>query len=98
VSDHGIGQRSVQEHQGTASLENGEVRGDDLPVVLRHCHCHDLVGASEEWRKCTGYFFRSRVEFSKGQGFSGVGICKAGKFGNFWAERLKTSVSHWIPF
>jgi hypothetical protein len=73
VSDHGIGQGSVQEHQGTASLEDAEVRGHDLPVVLRHCHCHDLVGAREELSKCSGYFFRLRVEFSKGQGFSGVG-------------------------
>ena len=73
VGDQGVGQGGVEEHHGAASLEDAEVRGDDLPVVLRHGHGHDLVGASEEWRKGRGYFFRSRVEFSEGQGFSGVG-------------------------
>jgi hypothetical protein len=73
VGDQGVGQGGVEEHQGTASLENAEVSGHDLPVVLRHGHGHHLVGSCEEGRKSRGHAFRSRVELSEGQGFSGVG-------------------------
>ena len=73
VGDQGVGQRGIEEHHGAASLENAEVRGHDLPVVLRHGHGHDLVGTCEEGRKGCGHALRSRVEFSEGQGFSGVG-------------------------
>ena len=48
------------------------MRGDDLPVVLRHGHGNDLIGTGEEGRKGRGHVFRSRVELSEGQGLSGV--------------------------
>ena len=73
VGDQGVGQGGVEEHHGSASLENAEVSGHDLPVVLRHGHGHDLVRACEEGRKGRGHAFRSRVELSEGQGLSGVG-------------------------
>ena len=72
VGDQGVGQRGVEEHHRAAGLENAEVRGDDLPVVLRHRHGHDLVGAVEEGRKGRGHGFRPRVKLGKGQGFPGV--------------------------
>ena len=73
VGEQRVGQGGVEEHHGSASLENAEVSGHDLPVVLRHRHGHDLVGACEEGRKGRGHAFRSLVELGKGQGFSGVG-------------------------
>src|SRR6267378_638651 len=39
------------EHHCAASPENAQVRGHDLPIVLRHGHGHDLVGSCEENRK-----------------------------------------------
>ena len=73
VGDQGVGQRGIQEHHCAASLENAQVRGHDLPIVLRHGHGHDLVGSCEEGRKGRGHALCSRVEFSEAQGFSGVG-------------------------
>ena len=72
VGDQGVGQGGVEEHHGAAGLENAEVSGHDLPVVLRHRHGHDLIRAREEGRKGRGDLLRSRVELSEGQGLSGV--------------------------
>ena len=66
------GKRGVEEHQGAAGLENAEVRGHDLPVVLRHGDGHDLVRAGEEGSNSRGHVFRSRVELGEGQRLSGV--------------------------
>src|SRR4051794_28409895 len=56
----------------TVPPANAEVTGDDLPVVLRHRHGHDLVRAVEEGRKGRGHGFRPHVELGKGQRFPGV--------------------------
>ena len=99
VGHQGVGQRGIQEHHCAASLENAQVRGHDLPIVLRHGHGHDLVGSCEESRKGCGDALCSSVEFSEAQGGSSQvwGICNAVRCGNFSAERLKTSVSHPDP-
>ena len=73
VGDQGFRQAGVEKHHGAASLENAQVRGHDLPVVLRHGHGHHLVRAGEEGGKRRGYFFGSCVELGKGQGLTGVG-------------------------
>ena len=73
VGDQGVGQGGVEEHHGAAGLENAEVSGHDLPVVLRHGHGHDLVRAGEEGSKGRGHVLRARVELGEGQGLSGVG-------------------------
>ena len=73
VGDQGVGQGGIEEHHRAASLENAEVRGHDLPVVLRHGHGHDLVGAGKEGRNRRGHALRARIELSEVQGFSGVG-------------------------
>ena len=79
VVDEGVRQAGVEKHQRTAGLENTEVSGHDLPVVLRHGHGHDLVRAREEGRKGRGHVFGSRVELSEGQGFPGVGNLQRGE-------------------
>jgi hypothetical protein len=84
IVDHmgyqGFGQGTVEEHQRTASLEDAEVRGDDLPVVLGHGHCHYLVGACEEWGKGCGHALGSLIEISECQGLPGVGDVQGGEF------------------
>jgi hypothetical protein len=72
VGDQCVGQCGVEKHHRAASPENAEVTGDDLPVVLRHRHGHDLVRAVEEGRKGRGHGFRPHVELGKGQRFPGV--------------------------
>ncbi len=48
VGDHGVRQGGIEKQHGTAGLENTEVSGYDLPVVLRHGHGHDLIRACEK--------------------------------------------------
>ena len=61
------------------ALRIAEVSGDDLPVVLRHRHRHDLIGAGEKGRNGRGNLFRSRVEFGEGQRLPGVGNLQGGE-------------------
>ena len=58
VGDQRVRQGRVEEHQGPAGLEDREMRRDDLPVVLRHRHGHDLVGAGEERSNGRGHVLR----------------------------------------
>ena len=67
VGQQSFGQGGVEEHHRAARLEDAEVSGDDLPVVLRHSHGHHLIGARKEGRKCRGHALRLRVEFGVGQ-------------------------------
>jgi len=72
VADQRVGQGRIEEHEGPPSLENAEMGGHDLPVVLWHRHGHDLVGAREEGRNGPGHLLRSPFELGEGQGFPGV--------------------------
>ena len=72
VADQGVRQGRVEEHHGAAGLEDTEVRGHDLPVVLRHRDGHDLVRAREVGRDGPGDRLRARVEFGEGEGLPGV--------------------------
>jgi hypothetical protein len=72
VGDEGLGQRGIEKKHGTAGLKDAEMRGHDLPVVLRHGHGNDLIGSREIGRKGRGHVFRPCVELSEGQGLSGV--------------------------
>ena len=63
----------IEEHHRAARLENAEMGGHDLPVVLLHGHGHDLVRAGEEGRQRSGDGVGSRVELGEGQAFSSVG-------------------------
>jgi hypothetical protein len=83
VGDQGVGQGGIEDHHRAASLENAKVRGDDLPIVLRHGHGHDLVGSCEEGRKGRGHALCSRIELSEGQGFAGVGNLQGRKMRKF---------------
>jgi len=73
VCDQRLGHGRIEEHQRTASLQNAEVTGHDLPVVLRHGHSHDLVRAREVGRQGCRHIFGLCFELSEGKRFSGVG-------------------------
>jgi len=79
VGEQRVGQCCIEEHHRTASLEDAEVSRHDLPVVLRHRHGNDLVGAGEEGREGRGDAFRSPVELSESQRFSSTGNLQGGK-------------------
>ena len=72
VADQGVGQRGVEEHRGAAGLENAEVGGNDLPIVLRHRHGHDLIRSGEEASNGRGNRLCPRVELGEGQRLAGV--------------------------
>ena len=72
VGDQGVGQGGVEEHHRAAGLEDAEVAGHDLPVVLRHRHGHDLVRAGEEGSDGRGHVLRPRVELGEGQRLPGM--------------------------
>ncbi len=61
VGNEGVRQAGVEKHQGAAGLENAQMRGYDLPVVLGHGHSHDLVRTGEEGGQGRGYLFGSCV-------------------------------------
>ena len=71
VADQRLRQGRVEEHHGAAGLEDAEVRGHDLPVVLRHRDGHDLVRAREVGSDRPGDRLRARVEFGEGEGLPG---------------------------
>ena len=98
VRDQGVGQRGVEEHHGATGLENAEMSGNDLPIVLRHRHRNDLIRSGEEGSNGCGNPLRPRVEFGEGQRLAGMRNLQRREIGNLSAERLKTSVSHRIPF
>ena len=79
VADQGVGQSVVEEHHGAPGLEDAEVRGDDLPVVLRHRHRHDLVRTGENERQSGGYGLRSRVQLRESQGLARMGDVQGGE-------------------
>ena len=72
VGDQGIGQGSVEERHGAAGFENAEMAGNDLPVVLRHGHGHDLIRAREEAGQGGGHLLGFRVELRESQGLPGM--------------------------
>ena len=72
VGDEGFGQRGIEKKHGTAGLKDAEMRGHDLPIVLRHGHGNDLIGSREIARKGRRDVFRPCVELSEGNGLSGV--------------------------
>ena len=86
MADQGIRQAGVEKHQGAAGPENTQVRGYDLPVVLRHGHGHHLIRASEEGGKSCGYLFGSRVELSEAEGLSAVGNLQRSKIRVFFGR------------
>jgi hypothetical protein len=83
VGDQGVGQRSVEEHHRTAGIENAEVSGHDLPVVLRHGHGHHLVRAVEKGSNGYGHIFRARVELGKCQRLTCAGNLQSREIGKF---------------
>jgi len=81
-----------RETSPAAGSENAEVTGDDLPVVLRHSHGHDLVGALRKEKGPRPRFAARQAQ--QRSGIPGCGICNAVRCGYFSAERLKIYVSH----
>ena len=73
VRDQGVGQRGVEKHHHPAGLENAEVRGHDLPVVLFHGHGDDLVRAVEPGRHRSRDRLGPRLELGEGERLAGVG-------------------------
>ena len=55
--------------------------GDDLPVVLRHRHRHDLIRAGEERSNGCGDVFRAPSSSAKVSDSPVWGICKAVRWG-----------------
>src|SRR5262249_30216326 len=62
-----------------AGPEDAEVGGDDLPIVLRHGHGHDLVRTGEKGRKRGGDALRARVELGERQRLAGMGNLQGGE-------------------
>ena len=81
VSHQGIWQRGVEKQDRPARLENPQVGGHDLPVVLRHGHADDLVRAGEKGRQRRSHGLGARVELGEGQGFPGVGDLQGREIG-----------------
>ena len=48
VGNERVGQGGIEHHQRAAGPEHAEVRGDDLPVVLRHGHGDHLVRTRQQ--------------------------------------------------
>ena len=90
VADQRLGQTGVEEHHGAASLENAEVGGDDLPVVLRHGDGHDLVWTGKKGREGGGNVLGPGIELAEGQGLTGVWNLESSEVG----ESLGGSTEH----
>ena len=81
VGHEGVRQRGVEEHHRPAGLQDAEVGGHDLRVVLLHRHGDDLVRAREPRGERRGHGLGARVELGEGQGLSGVGNLQGREIG-----------------